>query len=74
MYTFESVKQFIEQNLDLAAKYGGSRQTVQNFEAQSFGVVQFVCMQVWREQPELEQQLMNEWNDNWHNLFTQMYL
>lgn len=69
MYTYESVEKFVEQCLRYANQANASV-----FEAQACGVVQFVCGECWQTQPELEARLIQQWNDVWHNLFTQIYL
>lgn len=71
MFTFESVEKFIAQRLNWASQNPKNALTM---EAQAFGCLQFVCEQVWQSQPELEAKLIQTWNDNWHNLFAQIYL
>ena len=43
------------------------------FENQAFGAVEFACTLVWKDNPELESKLISKWNDEWKNLFTQLY-
>lgn len=72
MYTYESVEKFVERCLNYANP-GNAR----IFEAQAFGVIQFVSEQCYNVKPaqvELEAKLTQQWNDVWHNLFTQIYL
>lgn len=72
MYTYEAVEQFVEQCLKYA-----NQANAHIFEAKAFGVVQFVCEQCYHVEPcqvELEARLIQQWNDVWHNLFTQIYL
>ena len=78
MNTFESVRRFVEQCLNYAAmpvNYGlRPGEHIRLFEAQAYGVVQFTCQEVWKENPELEAKLIQVWNDEWHPLFTQLYM
>lgn len=71
MLTYESVSKFIDNCLTYACQ---NPKNARNFESQAFGAVQFACMQVWEAQPELEAKLIQMWNDEWRNLFTQIYL
>lgn len=78
MNTFESVRRFVEQCLNYASmpvNYGlRPGEHIRLFEAQAYGVVQFTCQEVWKENPELEAKLIQVWNDEWHPLFIQLYM
>lgn len=70
MFTYESVEKFVHQRIRWATDCPGNAHI---FENQAFGVVQFVSEQCWKSQPELEAKLIQMWNDEWRNLFWQIY-
>ena len=71
MMTYESVLSFVEQCINYASR---DPEYAMTYETQAFGAVSFVCQQVWQSDPELERKLAEMWNDEWRNLFTQLYL
>ena len=71
MITYESVEKFVEQCLTYAYQVPANAYT---FQSQAFGAVSFAAQTVWQSQPELEAKLIQMWNDEWRNLFTQAYV
>lgn len=71
MYTFEAVERFINSCLDYAIQCPENALT---FQSQAFGVVRFVSENCYKTQAELEQKVINAWNENWNDQFTKIWL
>ena len=70
MITYEAIESFINSRLEYAAQVPANAPL---FENQAFGAVDFACTLIWKDNPELESKLISKWNDEWKNLFTQLY-
>ena len=70
MITYENIESFINGRLQYAAQVPANAAI---FESQAFGALEFACSLVWKDNPELEAKLIAKWNDEWKNLFTQLY-
>lgn len=70
MITYESIESFINSRLQYAAQVPANAAV---FEAQAFGALEFACRMVWKDNPNLEAKLISKWNDEWKNLFSQLY-
>ena len=71
MITMESVTAFVNECLTYAGQIPANARV---FEAQAYGAVMFAIRTIFTENPQLELDLIEKWDEEWHNLFTQIYL
>lgn len=71
MITMESVTAFVDECLTYASQVPTNARI---FEAQAFGAVMFATRTIFTKNPQLELDLIDKWNEEWHNLFTQIYM